>query len=224
MNFHHDPRDQAFADEVNGFLDREVPADITSRVVDAQNPEPGDAFVAGFQRKLAARHWLALAWPLRYGGLGASFTQQMLYNETMSYRRAPVGIAHGIAWVGPALMLYGTDTQKERHLGPIAAGEEVWCTLYSEPGAGSDLASLQTRAVRDGDEYVVNGQKIWTSGGHRANWGWLAARTDPEAPKHKGISTFVLDMTSPGVTVSPLINIPGDHSFNQVFLDRKSVV
>jgi 3-oxocholest-4-en-26-oyl-CoA dehydrogenase alpha subunit len=138
----------------------------------------------------------------------------------MAYHRAPGGGGMGVAWVGPAVMLYGTQEQKDRFLPRITNGEDVWCTLYSEPGAGSDLAALQTRAVADGDDYVINGQKIWTSGAHHSNWGWLAARTDPDAPKHKGISTFVVPMDSPGVTVRPLINMAGQHGFNEVFFDN----
>src|SRR5207249_3002041 len=142
------------------------------------------------------------------------------YNEEMSYNRAPAGFSMGVAWVGPAIMLYGSDEQKQKYLPPIVSDEDQWCTLYSEPGAGSDLASLQTRAVRDGDDFIVNGQKIWTSNGHRADFGWLAARTDPEAPKHKGISTFVLNMKAPGVSIQPLVNMAGDHNFNQIFFDN----
>jgi alkylation response protein AidB-like acyl-CoA dehydrogenase len=125
----------------------------------------------------------------------------------------------GIAWVGPSLMIYGTDEQKKEFLPNITNLEHIWCTLYSEPGSGSDLASLQTRAVRDGDEWVINGQKIWTSGAHRSNWGWLAARTDPEAPKHKGISMFLVPMDAPGISIQPLINMAGQHGFNEVFFE-----
>jgi alkylation response protein AidB-like acyl-CoA dehydrogenase len=125
----------------------------------------------------------------------------------------------GIAWVGPSLMLYGTDEQKAKYIPDITSAKEWWCTLYSEPGAGSDLASLQTSAVRDGDEYVVNGQKIWTSGAHLSDWGWLAARTDPDAPKHKGITMFMVDMKSQGISTQPLVNIADQHSFNEVFFE-----
>ena len=116
-------------------------------------------------------------------------------------------------------MLYGTDEQKDEHLSGIADAETWWCTLYSEPGSGSDLASLQTRAVKDGDDYVINGQKIWTSGAHVSDWGWLAARTDPDAPKHKGITMFMMRMDTPGVTVRPLINMADGHGFNEVFFE-----
>jgi alkylation response protein AidB-like acyl-CoA dehydrogenase len=157
-----------------------------------------------------------MAWPKEYGGGGASHMRQLVYNEEMAYNGAP-SMNMGIAWVGPSLMLYGTEEQKSRFIPRITQADDWWCTLYSEPGAGSDLAALQTRAVRDGDDYIINGQKIWTSGGHLADWGWLAARTDPDAPKHKGITMFMLDMKSPGVTVRPLINPANRHGFNEVF-------
>ena len=125
----------------------------------------------------------------------------------------------GVSWVGPALLLYGSEEQKQKHITGIVRGESQWCTLYSEPGAGSDLASLTTRAVRDGDDYVINGQKIWTGGAHNADWGWMATRTDPDAPKHKGISMFLVDMKTPGITVRPLVNLAGAHNFNEVFFE-----
>ena len=147
---------------------------------------------------MAKRRWLTMAWPEQYGGLEAPHWQQCIMSEEMAYHRAPgSGANMGVQWVGPSLMLYGTDAQKEEHLQRIADADSWWCTLYSEPGSGSDLASLQTRAVADGDDFVINGQKIWTSGAHRADWGWLAARTDPDAPKHKGITMFMLRMDAP---------------------------
>ncbi|MXY88825.1 MAG: acyl-CoA dehydrogenase, partial [Dehalococcoidia bacterium] len=175
-------------------------------------------YTMGFQKKLADRDWLAMAWPEEYGGGGASHMRQLVYNEEMSYAGAPV-MNMGISWVGPSLMLYGTEEQKQKYIPPITSADQWWCTLYSEPGAGSDLASLQTSAIRDGDDYVINGQKIWTSGGHLSDWGWLAARTDPDAPKHKGISLLMLDMKSPGISVRPLVNIADQHAFNEVFFE-----
>ncbi len=222
MEFTFSPQELAFRDEVRAFLDTELPAgwEGSGDFEEEAGVEEADQLVAAFQKKLAERKWLAMAWPSEYGGRDAGIMQQVIYNEEMAYRRAPVNFSMGVAWVGPALMLYGTDEQKRRFLPPIARAEEVWCTLYSEPGAGSDLAALQTRATRDGDEYVINGQKIWTSGAHRSDWGWLAARTDPDAPKHKGISMFLLDMKTPGVTVRPLINMANSHGFNEVFFDN----
>jgi alkylation response protein AidB-like acyl-CoA dehydrogenase len=137
----------------------------------------------------------------------------------MAYAGVPGTINMGVAWVGPVVMLYGSDAQKQEYLSGIADGSQLWCTLYSEPGAGSDLAAMQTRAVRDGDDYVINGQKIWTSFGHYADWGWLAARTDPDVPKHKGISTFAIRMDTPGITVRPLPNMAGTHEFNEIFFE-----
>jgi alkylation response protein AidB-like acyl-CoA dehydrogenase len=129
----------------------------------------------------------------------------------------------GVQMIGPTLILYGTDEQKKEHLPGITSGEVQWCQGYSEPGSGSDLASLQTRAVRDGDDYVLNGQKIWSSGAHRANWMFLLARTDPDAPKHRGISMMLMDMKSPGISIQPLVDMSGDHYFNQEFFDNVRV-
>jgi len=148
---------------------------------------------------------------------------QVIYNEEMSYRRAPTQIGVGPDRVGPTVILYGTDEQKARHLPGIAAGETVWCQGFSEPGAGSDLASLQTRAEADGDYYVLNGQKIWTSLAHQADWCILLARTDQDAPKHKGISYFLMDMKTPGITVRPLVDMTGRHAFNELFMENVRV-
>ena len=218
MRFHFTAEQEQFRTEVRAFLDDAAPAGWEERFGD--DAEARWRFTRDFSRKLAARQWLALAWPRQYGGLEAGHISQMLYNEAMAYHGSPGGFHMGVAWVGPSLMLYGTEEQQARFLPRITSAEDVWCTLYSEPAAGSDLASLQTRAVPDGDDFIVNGQKIWTSGGHTSNWGWLAARTDPDAPKHKGISTFVLDMRTPGVTVRPLVNLAGRHEFNEVFFEN----
>ncbi len=222
MRFTHDTDVESFREEVRQFIADELPTEEerherARRGGFETNAEEYD-YVMGFQRKLADRGWLAMAWPEEYGGGGASHMRQLVYNEEMSYAGAPV-TNMGIAWVGPSLMLYGSEEQKQKFIPPITSAEQWWCTLYSEPGAGSDLAALQTSAVRDGDDYVINGQKIWTSGGHLADWGWLAARTDADAPKHKGISMLMLDMKSPGITVRPLINMGDQHSFNEVFFE-----
>ena len=222
MRFTHDTDVESFRDEVRQFIADELPGE-EERLERAlrggfETNEDEYAYTMGFQKKLADRGWLAMAWPEEYGGGGASHMRQLVYNEEMSYAGAPV-MNMGISWVGPSLMLYGTEEQKRTYVPPITSADQWWCTLYSEPGAGSDLASLQTSAVRDGDDYVINGQKIWTSGGHLADWGWLAARTDPDAPKHKGISLLMFDMKSPGVTVRPLVNIADQHAFNEVFFE-----
>ena len=172
-----------------------------------------------WEGELAQRGWIAPAWPEQYGGAGLSVMKQFIFNEEMAEARAPRpgGIAIGMA--GPTLITIGTEEQQAEHLPPILSGEAVWCQGYSEPGSGSDLASLQTRAVKDGDDWVVNGQKIWTSGAHRADWMIMLARTDPDAPKHKGITYFMLDMHSPGVEVRPLVNMTNTHEFNEVFFE-----
>ena len=220
MQFRFKPDEEAFRRELLDFLDKELPADWDpgDRLGGEEDQEAWE-FQRQFTRKLADRGWLAMAWPKEYGGLGAPHMQQLVYNEVMSYHGAPGAFSMGVAWVGPAIMLYGTDEQKRKYVPRIATGEDVWCTLYSEPGAGSDLAALQTRAVEDGDDFVINGQKIWTSNADRSQWGWLAARTDPQAPKHKGISTFVVDLQTPGITIRPLINMAGMPGFSEVFFD-----
>ena len=220
MEFRWHEDEDNFRQEVRGFIETELPADWDQQPPDEGYSEARHTVALRFQQAMAGRQWLTMAWPEEHGGLGASYWQQMVLNEEMGYRRAPSSNM-GVSWVGPAVMLYGTDEQKQQHLGAIANAEDGswWCTLYSEPGAGSDLASLQTRAVEDGDDYVINGQKIWTSGAHRADWGWLAARTDPDAPKHRGMTMFLLDMHAPGVQVQPLINMADGHGFNEVFFE-----
>ena len=186
------------------------------------DPEEPDrlAFVKRWRKQLAAHGWVAPHWPTQYGGAGMSPGEQFIFNEEMAKARAPQTGGFGVTMIGPTLILYGTDEQKAEHLPKITSGEVTWCQGYSEPGSGSDLASLQTRAVRDGDDYVINGQKIWSSGAHRADWMFMLARTDPEAPKHRGISMLLLDMKTPGVSVQPLVNLAGDHLFNQEFFDN----
>ena len=221
MDFRFTAEEETFRGEVKGFLKKELPPrwdeqfDTESELGSMAQGE----FAKGFNKKLAERHWLALPWPKQYGGLGATVMQQVIYNEEMAYTGAPTGFNMGIAWVGPSLMIYGTDEQKEEFLPKITNLEHVWCTLYSEPASGSDLASLQTKAIADGDDWVINGQKIWTSGAHRSNWGWLAARTNFDAPKHKGISMFLVPMDAPGISIRPLINMAGQHGFNEVFFE-----
>jgi alkylation response protein AidB-like acyl-CoA dehydrogenase len=216
MDFRLTPEQQAFQAEVVGFIERGLPPGWDEEF---ESLDDRLAFERDIMKRLAARRWLALPWPGEYGGLGASPMQQMLFNEQMAYHGVPGTMNMGVAWVGPVVMLYGTPEQKARYLTGIADGTDLWCTLYSEPGAGSDLAAMQTRAVRDGDDYIINGQKIWTTFGHYADWGWLAARTDPDAPKHKGLSTFAVSMDSPGISVRPLVNMAGTHEFNEVYFE-----
>jgi len=169
-------------------------------------------------RELAEAGYVAPHWPAPWG-LDADPVHQLVIDDELKRAgvRRPANMI-GIGWAGPTILHAGTQAQKERYLLPLLAGEEIWCQLFSEPEAGSDLASLRTRAVRDGDEWVVNGQKIWTSMGHLAKFGILIARTDPDAPKHQGISYFICPMDSPGIEVRPIIEMTGTHMFNEVFL------
>ncbi|MDA0271434.1 MAG: acyl-CoA dehydrogenase family protein [Chloroflexi bacterium] len=168
---------------------------------------------------LASNGWVAPHWPKEYGGAGLSPMEQFIYKMEMAKASAPDVGGSGVAMLGPTLIVHGTEEQKAQHLSGILSGDVVWAQGYSEPGSGSDLASLQTRAVRDGDEYVINGQKIWTSGGHLADWFFALARTDPDAPKHRGISFLLMDGKTPGLSVRPLINMGWAHGFNETFFE-----
>ena len=214
MDYKFTTDDEAFRSEVVDFIDGNwVPPQGAN--------EPGDdSFYEAeraFEKRAASKGWLTMAWPTEYGGRGASHIQQTIYREEAAYRGAPGAGGQGISMVGPCLMLHGTEEQRREHLPRIANAESYWAQGFSEPGNGSDLAGLQTRAVRDGDDFVINGQKIWTSGAHHADWIHVLTRTDPEAPKHRGISYFLLDMNSPGIEVRPLINMLGEHGFNEVY-------
>jgi alkylation response protein AidB-like acyl-CoA dehydrogenase len=218
MDFRFTPEEEAFRQELRSWLSENVPPNWEGVFLEEEEDEwkQGRAFV----KKLSAKGWVAPAWPKEFGGMEASPALQLAYNEEMGYQRAPIGsIVQSVGYIGPAILFFGTEEQKQQHLPPITAGEIVWCQGFSEPEAGSDLASLRTRAVRDGDDYVINGDKTWTSNAHRSEWCILLARTDPKVPKHKGISFFLVDMKSPGITVQPVINIANVHSFNQVFFE-----
>src|SRR6185436_12497858 len=178
----------------------------------------------GWQRTLYDAGYLAMGWPKEYGGQGADVIQQTIVNEELVLARAPATIGMlGVQMVGPTLIQHGTEEQKKRHLPRIVSGDEIWCQGYSEPGAGSDLASLKTRAELVGDEFIVNGQKVWTSNAQFSDWMFCLVRTDPEAPKHKGISYILIDMKTPGITVRPLVQMTGDAGFNEVFFEDVKV-
>ncbi|MEK7215438.1 MAG: acyl-CoA dehydrogenase family protein [Chloroflexota bacterium] len=218
MEFGWSPEEEAFRQEVRGFIRNILPRDWDDRYQDEWEQIEGEGS-EDMRRALWDKKWHVMAWPVEYGGLAFNHWRQLVVNEEVAYHRLGLGdIGGGI--VGPSMMLFGDERQKQQFLPAIAKGTLRFCQLFTEPGSGSDLASLQTKAVRDGDHYLVSGQKIFTSGAHKADWGWLGARTDPDAPKHRGISTFVIDMHSPGVTVRPLINITGVHSQNEVFFDE----
>jgi alkylation response protein AidB-like acyl-CoA dehydrogenase len=215
VDFSFSPEEESFRRDVQAFLDAEL----------RDRPDGGEAawhFYRAFIQRLASKGWLTMAWPAEWGGQGAGHIKQLVYNEEVALRDAPANDL-GSDRVGPTIMLYGTDEQKRRFLPGIVSGQDVWCQGFSESGSGSDLASLQTSAVEDGDEFVINGSKVWTSFAHLADYCILLARTDPDAPKHKGISYFLLDMNTPGITVRPLIDMLDRHQFNEVFFDNVRV-
>ena len=226
MEFRDTPDEARFRAGVSSFIEKELPDELRLRGPFSDSFDLGEdrsPAMKTWWKRLADKGWLAPAWPKEYGGGGLSVMEQFVFNEELALARAPRlgGIALG--WAGPTVMLYGSEEQKRTHLPRILSGAEVWCQGFSEPGAGSDLASLQTRAVRDGDDYVINGQKIWTSGAQNADWMILLARTDPDAPKHKGLSYFLLNMKSPGITVRPIATMTGTSDFNEVFFDNVRV-
>jgi alkylation response protein AidB-like acyl-CoA dehydrogenase len=220
VEFRFPPEEETFRQEIREFLRAELPQE--GQATGRTEGEDGWRFHRAFVKKLADKGWLTLAWPKEYGGAGAGHLRQLVFNEEMAYWDAP-SIDLGADRVGPTIMLHGTDGQKQTFLPDIARGEATWCQGFSEPGAGSDLASLDTRAVEDGDTFVVNGSKIWTSLAHFAQWMILLARTDTDAPKHRGITFFLLDMKTPGITIRPLVDMLGRHTFNQVFFDNVRV-
>lgn len=224
MKLKDSSEEASFRNRVREFIGTECAPGLRARRADwgtlgGYQSESDPALFRAWRDKLASRGWIAPAWPKEFGGAGLSVMEQFIFNETMAEERAPTVGGISVGWAGPTIIMYGTDVQKREHLQPILEGKSVWCQLFSEPGAGSDLASIQTRAVKDGDDFVINGQKIWTSGAHRADWGILLARTDPDAPKHRGISYFLLDMKLPGIQVRPLVNMAGSHDFNEVFFE-----
>ncbi|MCH7953558.1 MAG: acyl-CoA dehydrogenase family protein [Chloroflexi bacterium] len=226
MRFRFSPEEEAFREEIRAFLRDELPdgwAQGDGGGVFGEAAADRWQFLRDFQRKLSAKGWLTLGWPKERGGMAAGHMMQVIYSEEMSYNRAPTQVGVGPDRVGPTIILAGTEEQMDRHLPAIAGAETVWCQGFSEPGSGSDLASLQTRAELDGDHFIINGQKIWTSIAHKADWCVLLVRTDPEAPKHKGISYLLVDMSLPGIEVRPLIDLTGRHTFNDVFFDNVRV-
>jgi alkylation response protein AidB-like acyl-CoA dehydrogenase len=210
----------AFRDEFRSWLAENPPP-----------PDPGDeadtarnAWRSAWQRQLYEGGWAAPAWPAEYGGRGATLTQSAIYFEELGRARVPVPAnVLGILLGGPTLMVWGTDEQKERYLTPILSAEEIWCQGFSEPDAGSDLASLKTRAVKDGDGWLVTGQKVWTSGAQYSKWCMLVARTDADAPKHKGLTYFLMAMEQDEVQVRPLRQITGEAEFNELFIENARI-
>ena len=221
MDFTLTPEQEAFRARVRAWLDANIPDEWTRLgLSEVPRPEAYD-FLRTWQRSLFDAGFVGLTWPREYGGQGLTFLEEMILHQEMALRKAPPILnILGVGMAGPTIIAYGTEEQKRRYPAKILSCEEIWCQGYSEPNAGSDLASLQTRAVKDGDHWVVNGQKVWTSLAHIADWMMLLARTNPDAPKHKGITYFLLDMKTPGVTVKPLRQLTGDAEFNEVFFDN----
>ncbi|MCW5890174.1 MAG: acyl-CoA dehydrogenase family protein [bacterium] len=221
MDLTFSPAEEAFRAELRTWLDANVPADWRA----GEPPELATladevTFLRAWQKRLAAGGWVGIHWPRDYGGRGATVIENYLFQEEIAAARAPEIINRiGVNLVGPTLIAHGTEAQKQRFLPAILSADELWCQLFSEPGAGSDLTALRTRAERRGDGWVVSGQKVWTSYAQFARWGILLARTDPAAAKAKGISYFILDMEAPGVSVRPLRQMTGSEEFNEVFLE-----
>jgi alkylation response protein AidB-like acyl-CoA dehydrogenase len=206
--------EEAFRDEVRAWLADNKPGS------EPTGEEAAFDFRRAWQRQLHEAGWAGLSWPTEYGGRGASLIEQAIFNEEMARAQAPqVANVLGLAMGGPTVIAHGTEEQKRRFLSPILSAEEIWCQGFSEPESGSDLASLKTRAVRDGDQWVVTGQKVWTTFAHHAKWCMLVARTDPDAPKHKGLTYFLMDMEQDAVQVRPLRQITGEAEFNELFIE-----
>ena len=209
--------EKRFRDEFRAWLGANLPPPWTAATI-AEDRAAYIEYLRDWQRKLFAGGWAGISWPRQFGGRGASLMEQAIFQEELARANAPQLIGTiGLSLVGPTIIAMGTDDQKSRYLAPILSGEEIWCQGFSEPNAGSDLASLGTRASLDGDEFIVNGQKIWTSFAHLADWCLLLVRTDNEAPKHKGITCLLVDMRSEGISVRPLRQMSGDSGFNEVF-------
>lgn len=218
MDFRDSPAQTEWRGQVQDFLRDYLPDQIRGQYPMGR-PEEEKPLWEAWRVALAERGWIAPAWPAAYGGAGMKPMDQFILSQEFAEAGAPRLGGLGLMMLGPTLIEHGTEEQKQEHIPGILGGEIEWCQGYSEPGSGSDLASLQTRAVRDGDDYVINGQKIWTSLAHRAHWMFMLARTDPDAPKHRGITYFLLDMKTPGITVRPLVNMTGGHDFNEVFFE-----
>ena len=220
------PEQRQFRDELRSWLAEHVPPPFPDRAMLAREEGKGAYFeyLRDWQQQVHAAGWAGLSWPQAYGGRGAKLIEQAIFQEEWARAEAPPLInVLGLSLIGPTIIAVGTEEQKQTHLSRILSAEEIWCQGFSEPNAGSDVASLTTRAILDGDHFVVNGQKIWTSLAHVADWCLLLVRTDPQVPKHKGITALLVDMHSPGVEVRPLRQMTGDTGFNEVFFDNVRV-
>jgi len=212
------PQEEAFRDELREWLSANHPGP------EPEGDEAGFEFRRDWQRALAEARWASVSWPEEYGGRGATLIEQAIFNEELVRSKAP-GLANvlGLVMGGPVVIAHGTDEQKRRYLNPILTAEEIWCQGFSEPDSGSDLASLKTRAVKRGDEWLITGQKVWTTLAHRSKWCMMLARTDQDAPRHKGLTFFLMDVEQPGVQVRPLVQITKEPEFNELFMEEARV-
>jgi alkylation response protein AidB-like acyl-CoA dehydrogenase len=224
MNLRYPPEAEAFRVELRAWLDANLPAGLSSQTEQLERGSAALEQLRAWNRTLADAGYAALSWPVEYGGRGATLMEQIVFNEEMDRAQAPgpVNII-GMPNIAPAIMQWGTEEQKVQFLPRMLRGDDIWCQGMSEPNAGSDLASLQCRAVLDGDVFVINGQKTWNTFGHLADWCQLYVRTDTSVPKHKGISCLLVDISSPGVEVRPLVTITGDPGFSELFFTEVRV-
>jgi alkylation response protein AidB-like acyl-CoA dehydrogenase len=212
-------QETAFRDELRAWLADNHPGEMPE-----SDEEAAYAWRRDFQRRLADGGWAAVHWPVEFGGRDATLTQSAIFFEELARAGAPLPAnVLGLLLAGPTIMIWGTPEQKDRFLAPIVTAEEIWCQGFSEPEAGSDLASLKTRAVKDGDDWVITGQKVWTSGAQYSKWCMLVARTDTEVPKHKGLTYFLMDMEQDAVQVRPLRQITGEAEFNELFIEEARI-
>ena len=223
MDFLFTAEEEAFRREVQDFLKEELPKSQERTVLHGGETDEDWEFTKQFSRKLGEKGWIAIWWPREYGGLEGSDMQYLIFNEESAYHRAPRLDGGGTGIVGPTILSHGTEEQKKRFLPPIARGEVMWIQCFSEPDYGSDSAGIKTTAVENGDCFVINGQKTWISFGLHGDFCYMTTRTDPEAPKHRGISYFLVDMKTPGVTVSPITNMVGANGFCEVYFDNVRV-
>ncbi|SPM35428.1 Acyl-CoA dehydrogenase related to the alkylation response protein AidB, partial [Mycobacterium rhizamassiliense] len=218
VDFSYPPELEQFRIELREWLSENLTDELVAARRNLGRDDATFEMMRAWNATMADEGWAAVSWPREYGGRGATVLEQLVYTEETTRARAPMPLnVIGMNNIAPAIMQYGTEDQKKTLLRRMMRADDIWCQGMSEPEAGSDLASLRTRAVRDGDDFVVNGQKIWTSLGHRANWCQLYVRTDPDAPKHKGISCLIVDMSLPGIEVRPLVTLNGDADFAEVF-------
>jgi alkylation response protein AidB-like acyl-CoA dehydrogenase len=225
MDFDFSEREEGFRKEVRAWLEANLPDDLRGMAFAASRADKDEVRrLRAWQKRMCEAGYVGIDWPKEFGGRGATLTEQIVLFQEMARAESPQFVNRGgVSMLGPTLMKFGTPAQQKRFLPKILTAEELWCQGFSEPNAGSDLANLQTRAVRDGDDFVVNGQKVWTSMAHVADWCFLLVRTDPTAAKHKGISFLLVDMKTPGITIRPLRQITGEAEFNEVFFDSVRV-